>query len=562
MTLLGINGILNPYNYLLTRFATSSTSPKKTVQLGSLIANIYCFGEDFVTFKYKNIGSLLLKLNIHCGYIENEKIFFVTDKKKSVHDFTKSDFISIYNKTTNLASCTSKLINSNILTLTNNNSINYNILYPSDFYIKNGKSLYTPYAIVKVSANMYNLKFRTDIIKKSSDPIYLCTHLNCKSTDALGNSIKADDSLEIENLLPTMPISLSITSYINGILGLALTFNNGIQRYDSDDFCFTIRGKHYNAKGRESYTKGNIIYFFIYDLYNFDYTSTPIIILPKRSKNYYTLDENLALIKMPIKISSNYLYGITSKLDAITTFGTATLEIEFNDYLLETTMTLTGELGNFNNLKEKIFSPTILEHSPNLNLINPATLSLYIENFALIYFHTNSKIILDELITYNIETSSTKKISTTKIDLSPFDFLNHYKNIIKYIEVVPLEKLQSYTYTLPLSSLEIPTNLVKGKDIICLPENQGDDWTLLGEDIYFTTTLLVNKSYKNFNYGFFDHKTHFFDSLYIKNTSDSPVFEDIIINFTNIKGETLEISLDDGFSFNFENCEFKNVIIL
>ncbi|WP_297520078.1 hypothetical protein [uncultured Clostridium sp.] len=562
MTLTGPHSILNTKNYLLSGLIITNNC--STVCLSNLTCEIYSFGDDFVSFKYKNINISLLDATIQCGYIDKENIYFITDVADIIHDFSCSTLITTHNSSTSLEFCTASLYESKNLTLKNNNLIKYHKLIPSDFYIKNENTSYSPYEIKEETSDTYIFKFKSDIIRKASESLYLCTTQTCKSTDALGITISTDECLNIENFLPTTPISLSIFSYVDDILGIALDFSNEIKRYDSNDFYFSIKGKRYNAKGRERYIKGNIIYFFIYDLYDFDCYSTPVSITYKNPKKPYTLDKNLKAIQMTTKLTSNTLYGISGILDTTSTnkFNIAILDIEFSNYLLEDNFDTFGKLSLWKDLKKGLFLPTILNHSEYLSSIEDTLLTFYINDLVLILLHTPLNIIsaseFDD--TYNVKVSLTEKRCVAEMD----NFLSSIHDTIEYIEVIPLHKIKSHNYTLPITSIEIPLTLIASdsESIICDPTNQGNSWTLLGQTVVLPTTLLVNKVYQTFNYGSLGKKTIFQDSLYIKNTDTKKIFDTATINFINLKGETLYISLDDAYSFNFDTCEFENTIIL
>ncbi|MGL5066895.1 MAG: hypothetical protein ACRC6T_03575 [Sarcina sp.] len=554
MTITGLNGILYPQNYVINTL----TCDKAPRSLATLVDSVYSYGVDFVSFKLKKPLAINETLYLYCGHVNDKNVFFIVDPQNFIHDFSCFNELFYYSELTTLSNCSAQLHSNNCLTLKNNNLIKYHKLLPNDFYIEKNGIIYSPYEIQSIDNNSYIFKFKTEIIKKDTEILYLQTNYNCNSTDVLGNKITPNDFTQIEILLPTFPISLSVFSYVDDVLGLALDFSGELKRYDSNDFYFSINGKRYNAKGRERYIKDDIIYFFIYDVFDFDFDYTPVTIFYKNLKTPYTLDKNLKPIQMITKMSSNLLYGILGNFDATNTFGKGILELNFNDYLLKNTFNTTGTLAIWSNFKNTIFSKTIFKHSTHFNEIDDDLITFYIEDLILIFFYTSAfKTPLNTRINDIKVNCYSKKCA---IEFSTSDFL--FLNSTEYIEVIPLNKIKSYNYTIPMTSIEIPINFTISTDIICEPENQGDSWTLLGKEITQPVTLLVNKNYNSFIYGSQELQTTFLSSLHIKNTAEIAKFRTATINFLNLKGGTLYISLDDAYTFNFDTCEFENTIIL
>ncbi|MGL4450960.1 MAG: hypothetical protein ACRCTZ_07210 [Sarcina sp.] len=564
MLLKGEHEISNANNYAIEGIQVISSSSPPTVPLKNFISEIYHYGDDFITFKLKENIPVLSNTILFGGYISMSSVFFITDINEYVHDFTCPSTIDFYSDKPSIKNCSAKIVSNKIVILKDNNIIPLSKLCICDLYLINGNSTFFPINIKFNVDGTFTLIFNSEIIRHNDEPIYLCTKSKCISTDRLGNILLPNQCTSTLNSLPTMPINLSIFSYIDDVLGIALEFNDAIMRYDSNDFYFTINDKCYVGKGRLSHNKDNIIYFFIYNVFDFDYINSKVAITYKNPSTPYTLDKNMQPLKS-FKIYSNILYGLSAKLDNIDDAQIGFLNIIFNKCLITAKYSVSGYFNKFNELKHKIFSNLILDYVPYLNSINGSLNALYIDDFAIILFHTINDITLSSS-THSIEINSFEKNFICEIDLSNYNFLNLLKDKIDYIEIIPLAGIKSYNYTSPISTLEIPTEFLINDDIelVFKPDEQDKFKELLGSTISAPATILVDKTFENYTYGDakLQNKIIFTNNLYIKSINALENFKNPIINVINIQGKILYVSLDNNYYINFDNCHFEDVVIL
>lgn len=543
----------------------NSLTTLNNLSLDKLVSEVSCCGDYLVSFKLKECSPSLVNAKLFCGYTSLTTVLYVTDTHGCIHDFSCANDILLHSNNPSITNCSAQVTSDKTLFLEDFNTIPLTKLSINDFYLMRDEKKITPYTLKFNSDTSFTIYFNSEIIKYNKETLKLFTNSKCFSEDCLGNTLIPNEHIITSNSLPTLPVSLSIFSYVDDILGVALEFTDIIRRYDSNDFYFCINGKRYNAKGRVSHNKDNIIFFFIYDVFDFNYNSSTINITYKKLPIPYTLDKNLSPLVINNKISSKFFYGTNAVLDNTINVDIGLLTINFNSFLLKSFYSLTGYFNTFDNLKTKAFSPTILEHSPYLKLIATSTYCFYIENLILMLFHlTNTENISESSHSTEITLSENKLIA--EIDLSNRNFLTSIKDKIDYIEIIPLVGIKNHNYISPISTIEIPTELLINDNIelVFKPNEQHIFERLLGTTVTNPTTILVNKISESYNYGNMDtdKKIIFTNDLYIKSINSIIIFEKPVIDILNFQGNTLYVSLDDNYYINFDNCHFEDVIIL
>ncbi|MGL4656450.1 MAG: hypothetical protein ACRCWM_11340 [Sarcina sp.] len=556
MQLNGSHSILNTSNYLLKNSKQS---------LFHIVSKIFCYSTTFISFELKK--NIIIPPNeILCfGHISQSDIFFLTDINNYVHDIACSTPIKLYSEHPSITNCTAKIYSNKSLILYDKNTIPLNKLNLKDFYIKKNDINFYPSNIKKNIDESFTLFFNTEIAKRNSDIITLFTSSKCYTTNLLGLTLLSNESINVKVSLPCTPINLSIFSYIDDVLGVALDFSDAILRYDSNDFYFTINGKRCNAKGRQSHYKDNIIYFFLYDIFDFDYNSNKLSIVYKNPKTPYTLGKNLTPIYMPYRISSNILHAISGTLDNIVDIKTGILNVEFSNHLLPQQLTTKSFFDTFINLKYTLFSKAITKYMPILDL-DDETPIFYISDFGFIIFYLTENISNIPSYEYDIKVALTDNNFVAEIPLLSKNFFDILKNKTDYIEFIPLTNIRSCNYTSPISTLEAPIELLINDscELIFYPNEQNKFETLLGTTVLCSTTILVDKTFSQYTYGdsSANQRIIFSEALYIKSVASTINFEKPTIDVFNIQGTTLYVSLDDNYYINFNNCHFEDVIIL
>lgn len=523
--------ILNPNNYYLI-------SKHSSLPLSSLISSIYCYNNNFISFNLKDDSYKILK---EYNKIKFESSYLKNNSTPQINKLSIISFIEKENIESLFDNCESFIEESYSLKIINTNIIPYYRVYKDDFYILVNENKFYPSEIFHEDENTLQINFNNKIISSPLDKVVLFTKMKCKSINALGSKLKANDSIEVSNLLKTTVKNISINSYINNTLTLAVEFTSEILRYDSKDFIVHINNKYYPCTGHSSFTD-NLIKLTIDNIFNLDFQNDLITLKVIETSYIYTLDSRYLPISNSNYKKAKYFLALNGELISIPILNLLKLNVFFNKKIKNITKTQSFGYLNISDNKE--------------------ILTLSITDIGKLQIYGTDLNISNSNIEYKLSINSECNTLEFSIDTTNFNFINENKDKIKYIDFLPSEYLSSADSTLALTSFEAPITFYTEEFISSSPDNYDDSWTLLGKTLDKRSIIFVDSSSPTRDYGNLITHTTFLKDLYIKYTDSNTNYNSIDINLINIKADTVYINLPDNFNLNLYYCDFNNLKLL
>lgn len=532
MCTVGVNSILDPSNYSIITNYTS-------VLLSDYIKSNFYTSDYFVSFNVTNSfkDAVFNSSQLSSASIRKNHIGYVTDINGFINNFECGSSISKITEKSSLQNCTFEILENRKIVITDNNLVNFIKLYLSDFYITINDVIVKPLFLEKFEPNIFILHFKDEILKTSDDILTLNIIELAASTDALNRTILNNDSVLLKNdLLPTVK-AVSIYSYENTTLTLAFECNNRIMRYDANDFYIYINNKEVIPTSKSRYLNKNIFFIDIENIYAFDPNNTFIRVSRKEKKLLYTIDSNFNILKPFNIINKNAFIGLCASITIASDNAHSVLSLKFN-YNLPIIQNLSSTAKFTLNTDKTV---------AKLTFDNIGELSFYGSSLA----NMNS-------LDFTVNTSNSVLEFITSSELLSFS----NQNDVKYIDFAPSFDLRAIDNTLIFRSFEIPVTFSTLTTIICNTEDFGDDWSLLGSDIYLPVIIYVNKSVYERNYGSLNLKTTFHNNVYIRHQVSEDQLGQVYLKFINIKAEKMHVYLSDEYKCTFNSSSLTNVKIL
>ena len=525
------NKISNPNNYYLI-------SKHSLLPLNALISSIYCYDDNFISFNLKedayNILKQYNKIKFEPSSLKKDSILKINNA--SIISFIKKDIIE-----TSFNNCESFIKDKHSLKIINNDIIPYYKVYKDDFFIIVNENKFYPSELLHESENTLQMNFDNEIINSPLDKVMLFTKMKCKSINAFDTKLKANDSIEVCNLLKTTVKNISINSYIDNTLTLAVEFSSKILRYDSKDFMIFINNKFYPCTGHASFVNG-LIKLTVNNVFNLDFHNDIITLKVLETSYIYTLDSRYLPISNENCKKAKYFLALNGELTSIPALTLLKLNVIFNKKIKN--ISKTQNVGYLTISDDK------------------QILTLSINNIGKLQIYGADLKISNSNMEYKLSINSECNTLELSIDTADFNFIDENKDKIKYIDFSPSEYLSSANSTLALTSFEAPITLYTKEFIISTTEDYGDCWTLLGKILDKPSIIFVDSSSSTRDYGNLTTHTTFLKDLYIKYTDSNTDYNSIDINLINIKADIVYIDLPDNFNLNLYNCDFDNLELL
>ena len=335
--------------------------------------------------------------------------------------------------------------------------------------------------------------------------------------------------------------NVSIISYEDFNLSLALEATNEILRYAASDFSFTLCSKVIYSATYIPYAKSkNIMYITLKNIDSFDLFTDFITVKYLNKSIPYTIDLNYNnLLEFRSFTSKSFISkkGIISYTSNI--FKTI-IKITFSEYIKK--------------IKDNVF---IL---PSINT-DKSKIELNIENIGILNIFGENLILPPNLKFSTAQIFSTLDVLNIIIDCSTFNFF--FQNIINisYCDFTSFESILSINNIQPYKNFSAFLKIEPLNIITSIPLDNGVNWTMLGAIITTDTQILVDKTSNIFIYGSPDLETTFTKTLYLYNLDDG-AYDDINITLINIKAQNFFVKLSANFTLNIENCNITNLEIL
>ncbi|MGL4740628.1 MAG: hypothetical protein ACRC41_07465, partial [Sarcina sp.] len=468
----GKNSILDSRNF--TIFQSSSN-----ISLENLVSGIYSYHTNYVTFLLKKNAFSFLKdsLYIKCSSFKLKEIFYIKDFENNILDFNCPTHIELQSNKISFETYIAKLINPNELILENNKVMRYKRLYPSDFYIEHNGNIYFPSHIKVIDKFTFSFIFKEKLLFKRSNIITLKTIENCKSIDLLGETIKGNDSLNVLNTLNPYLINISIISYRNETLKLLLEFTDKLLRFDGKDFIFFYNNQKFSSKESSRFYNNDYLELSLDNISDFNPYLNNLMLLENKNLCSYTIDENYNAINFSTLQVCHLFYSQRGSLIPVTTISHYNLDIAFNKTLSKISNSIS------------LFATACL--------LDDSELSIKLGSFGYITIFGTKLLLPNNNINYPFTINTNENILTISLDLSLQNLININQNNISYIDFTPSILIKSSQNTHAFQSYESPIIFKKEKNIICRPDNQGDVWSLLGQNISLNTILQIDKETTN-----------------------------------------------------------------
>lgn len=534
----GSNSILKASNYSIRDGCTTS-------HLSKYIYAVHDFSNYFVSFKTNPSFNTILSnaVKLEGGIIFKDSINYISSDEGYVCNFECGVPIENPLEKSSLQNCSIVLEGTRKLILTDNNDIKFKTLYKSDFFINvnsdiNEESGIFPIYVQKIGASKYSLLFSSNISSSPDDVIKLSTISNPSSFDVLKRTIKGDDSAIAKNTTPFKLVNASIYSYENEELVLGLEFNAKALRFDINDFNISLNNKHVCSTTKYKYLNNKFCFITINNVCTFTTDTSSIKITTKNTSNYYTVDSRLSPISYSCVSTPKLLFGKSAILAKESESLFSFLMVNF-DY----------------NLQEISIENLSLDYA----LIDNSIMHIKFNDFGELFLYGDnlSPLTVTKLL-FNISTyEKTLEINFTSEILS---YITNQQ--IHYIDFKPLYKIKSQNKVLAFSSFEVPVSFSKENSITIQPDDFGPTWSLLGQDIYLPTIILVDKSVAIRDYGNSIIFTNFYNDLYIKEVASNTILPSIKLNFSNINATNLYTHLSDNYVVKFSNSSIEKLKIL
>lgn len=536
MSTLGTHSILESANYSISSECTNNRK-----NLKNYVTNILDFNDCFILFSTTNEFTNLFTTDVLliAGNIEIKKINYVLTSDNLLCDFSCSTKIINNMQISSLENCSISLIDSYKLIIKDNNDIKFSKLFIDDFFVKINSSVIDIISISKIYHNSFEVIIPSDIVQSYTDTINLCTKNNIKSFDNLERPIKANTCISVSNELKTKLLNLSVFSYENSTLTIALTFNNSILRFDSNDFYIFINDFRMPSTTKLRYLNKNTVFVELPKICFFSPNAFCIKVSTIQKEFYYTVDTKLKYIEYFSKIKKSAL---------IANFASITLTNDSSNSIL--TAFFTDILKNIPSQIQTLI--------PQLNS-NFSILTLQISNFAKINIYGEN--LSTNVFSQNPECTISSKDNSFIVNFAASILVYISKNA-DYIDFKPLYEIVSKNGTIAYSSFEIPVSFDSSNSITCDVNNYGDSWSLLGKDIYLPTTIIVDKSVANRNYGNSNVNTTFNSDIYIKEQYTGALSSPVNIKFINIIAKKIYSHLHLNYNVEFINSSIEDLIIL
>lgn len=518
----------------------------ETIPLNLIVTSIYTYADNYVSFIINSNYLFLINesFSLQCGYVDKKEIKYLTNSTGIVHNICITTPLKSYLTKLSFESAYAFSYMSDSIILENSNIISYNQIFIEDFYVTVNDKTYIPYRFEKINYNKIQFTFTEDIINTPTDLILLKTIDNCSSTDILGNTIKSNDSINVDNKLPTKIHNVSYISYINNTLILGVTFTSQIIRYDSSDFEVYINNNYYSVIGHSSYTNKYMI-LTINNLYNFDYEKYTLILKTSDNNNPYTIDSRNLPISDSIGAFGKVFYSKCGTLSSNTSPSSVnflTLNIDFNELISNT----LAQNTNFNGTL-----------SANNDF---TTLSLSINYIGILTLYGNNLVLDSSYTQYNVLVKIIDNQLSVLIDVNTHNFILNNSNKICYIDFTPNEYLLSNTGIIPLLSYQAPIKLLKNKVYICETDDEGDNWSLYGKTISSDVYLYVDRSKSDRYYGLNLKATTILGDLYILEKPSQSVIT-VNLALTNIFVKNyIYVNLSNGFNPTYTSVKSTGLV--
>lgn len=520
----------------------------ETIPLNRIVTSIYTYADNYISFIINSNYLFLINesVSLQCGYVEKKEIKYLTNSTGIVHNICITTPLKSYLTKLSFESAYAFSYMSNSIILENSNIISYNQIFIEDFYVIVNDKTYTPYRFEKINYNKIQFTFTEDIINTPTDLILLKTINNCSSTDILGNTIKSNDSINVDNNLPTKIHNVSYISYINNTLILGITFTSPVIRYDSSDFEVYINDIYYAALGHSSYTN-KYMNLTINNLYNFNYKKDKLLLKTSDNSTFYTIDYRNLPVSDPNGVYGEVFlsqYGTLSYNNSNTAINYSSLNIYFNTLLSD-------------NLSQATPSHGYLSINSDYTM-----LSLSIENIGLLNIYGNNLLIDSAYTQYIVLIQSIDNCLNILIDVNGHNFILSNLGKVLYSDFTPYENLLSNINIMPLISFQAPVKLQPNKIYICEPSDEGNNWSLAGKTIYADVYLYVDRSKPDRLYGIDFKSTTIIGDLYIleKNSASLSSVNLNIINLTI--SNYIYIDLSNSFNLNYDHVKSKGLVFL
>ncbi|MGL4992128.1 MAG: hypothetical protein ACRC57_13380 [Sarcina sp.] len=536
MCTLGTHSILESANYSI-----SSKCTNNRIILKNYVTKILDFNDSFISFSTTNEFTNLFTNDIFliAGNIEIKKINYVLTLDNLLCDFVCSTKIINDMQVSSLENCTLSLIDDYKIIVNDNNDIKFNKLFIDDFFVKINFSIIDIVSISRICHNSFEITIPSNIVQSYTDTINLCTKDNIKSFDNLKRPIKANTCVSASNELKTTLLNLSVFSYENSTLTIALTFNNPILRFDANDFYIFINGLRVPSSTKLRYINKNIVFVELHKICFFSPNAFCIKVSKIQKEFYYTVDTKLKYIEYFSKTKKSAVIANFSSISLTNDSSVAVLTTLFTDILKNISMQTQNLIPHLNE------DSSIL----TLQISNFAKINIYGKNLSATVFSQNPECIIsskDNSFIINFATAILAYISENA----------------NYMDFKPLYAIVSQDNTIAYSSFEIPVNFELSNSITCDVTNYGDSWSLLGKNIYLPTTIIVDKSVVTRDYGNSNIYTTFNSDIYIKEQYTGLVSTPVYIKFINITAKKVYSHLHLNYNVEFINSSIEDLIIL
>lgn len=533
----GKYSILNPQNFTIFQSSSSMT-------LENLVDGILTFHNYYVTFSLKKESFLILKnsLYIKSASFKLKEILYIKDFNKNILDFNCPNTLELQLNKLSFSNSSAELIDDDKIVIKTHSNMRYQKLCVTDFYIDYNKNIYHPSYIKIIDACTFCLIFKKNLIFKRSNIITLKTIENCKSIDLLGETIQGNDSLNVLNTTNTKLINISIISYKNNALKLLLEFTDKVLRFDGNDFVFSINQQLFSSKESSRFYNRDYLELTLEDIQTFNPYSDIPILLENKNPCIYTIDENYDPINYSQLQTCALFYCQKGVIEPLSTLGNYRLEIAFNSNLAP-----------------------ILNSNNKLATINSVSNSEFIIQFSSLGYITifGTDFLIPNLnMSYPFTVDVTNNILSIHLDLSTQNIISINQNNIDYIDFTPSLEIKNIECIHAFQSYESPIIFKREKNIICIPTNQGDAWSLLGQNIYLNTILQIDKETSSKFYGSKDQKTIFHHHLKVEDLSTIFDLRLNKVSLVNIEAPILYLKTNDNTDLDIIDCKFQSIEII